>query len=258
MSGQRPGSGDATTGSHRTRTTQDRTTQETDAQPATTPSPEPSAPPFSAQTGNPSALTPGPAPAGSSPAGLNGSSPVVGAAGAAGIAVASASGVTVMANGHQGPGGGLPGSWSAPAAPPPVGGHGETLTASWVFPGEPASAALARRVTREIMLAWGAGDDTDVDDVVLVVDELVTNAVVHGCGPVTLLLRLECGVLAGEVSDCAQALPDLGSNGDEGDWGRESGRGLWLVSVLAADHGVRPEADGKTLWFTRVLNHRNE
>lgn len=124
---------------------------------------------------------------------------------------------------------------------------------SWVLPGAPAAVSRARLVTRETMLAWEAGDDTDVEDVVLIVDELVTNAVVHGCGPVTLVLRVEAGTLVGEVGDHAGALPDFTGHAGEGEWGRESGRGLWLVSMLAADHGVRRETAGKTLWFTRVL-----
>jgi anti-sigma regulatory factor (Ser/Thr protein kinase) len=124
---------------------------------------------------------------------------------------------------------------------------------SWVLPGAPAAVARARLVTRETMVAWGAGDDTDVEDVVLMVDELVTNAVVHGCGPVTLVLRVEAGTLVGEVGDHAGALPDFAGCAGEGEWGRESGRGLWLVAMLAADHGVRRETAGKTLWFTRAL-----
>lgn len=222
MSGQRPGSGNAPA-----------------ADPQTTPEPTPTPTPTPTSTTHPAPASP---PPGSGvPRGLNGMGAAAGSGGA----------VTAMANGSQSEG--PPSAWTAPVASPVVRNGGEAQPASWALPGEPASAARARRLTRETMPAWGAGDD-DVEDVVLMVDELVTNAVVHGRGPVTLLLRVEGGVLTGEVSDCASTLPDL-AGGGEGDWGRESGRGLWLVSMLATDHGVRPEAGGKTLWFTRLLKH---
>lgn len=126
-------------------------------------------------------------------------------------------------------------------------------TASWELPADAHSVGWARSLTREALVAWGVGDAADTQDVVLMVDELMTNAVVHGGGPIRLALRVEAGTLVGEVSDGSPVLPRSAGPFADGEWGRESGRGLWLVALLAADHGVRPEGTGKTMWFSRVL-----
>jgi anti-sigma regulatory factor (Ser/Thr protein kinase) len=117
-----------------------------------------------------------------------------------------------------------------------------------------AAAAQARVLTRETLHRWGVTDPADTDDVVLIVDELVTNAVMHGDGPVRLLLRLDGCRLVGEVGDESAGVPRVCESGMDA----ETGRGLWLVAALAAEFGVRPEAKGKTLWFTRPLAPGND
>jgi anti-sigma regulatory factor (Ser/Thr protein kinase) len=117
------------------------------------------------------------------------------------------------------------------------------------LPAEVRAAARARVLTRETLRRWGVTDPADTDDVVLIVDELVTNAVVHGDGPVRLLLRLSGWQLVGEVGDDSVGAPRVRESGMDA----ESGRGLSLVAALAAEFGVRREAAGKTLWFTRPL-----
>jgi anti-sigma regulatory factor (Ser/Thr protein kinase) len=126
--------------------------------------------------------------------------------------------------------------------------HG-TRVASWDLPAGVRAAAQARVLTRETLLDWGVTDPADTYDVVLIVDELVTNAVLHGHGPVRLLLRLDGSQLVGEVGDDSTGAPRVRESGMDA----ETGRGLWLVAALAAEFGVRPEAAGKTLWFTRPL-----
>jgi anti-sigma regulatory factor (Ser/Thr protein kinase) len=134
-----------------------------------------------------------------------------------------------------------------------LGTHGRadqgTRVASWTLPAEGQAAARARALTHETLLGWGVTDPTDTDEVVLIIDELVTNAVVHGHGPVRLLLRLNGAQLAGEVGDDGAGAPRAREPGADA----ETGRGLWLVAALAAEFGVRPERAGKTLWFTRAL-----
>jgi anti-sigma regulatory factor (Ser/Thr protein kinase) len=132
--------------------------------------------------------------------------------------------------------------------------HNGVRVASWDLPAEVRAAAQARVLTRETLLDWGVTDPSDTDEVVLMIDELVTNAVVHGHGPVRLLLRLDGAQLVGEVGDDSTGAPRVRESGLDA----EAGRGLWLVAALAAEFGVRPEIVGKTLWFTRPLAPRND
>lgn len=76
------------------------------------------------------------------------------------------------------------------------------------------------------------------DDVVLVVNELATNAVCHGGGcPVVRIVGGRDLVLV-EVTDDAAARPELRSNG----WG------LQLVATLGASWGVTERAGQKVVW----------
>lgn len=148
-----------------------------------------------------------------------------------------------------------------PAAAPAAAGTGEGgsgggAQAAWELRTGPRAAAQARRLTARTLRGWRVTEPGDVDDVVLMVGELVTNAVVHGAGPVRLALRLDGRRLLAEVRDAdpaLPALPALPAAAGAPDWA-EAGRGLLLVAALAAEHGARPERDGKTVWFTRLLN----
>ncbi|WP_158566961.1 ATP-binding protein [Actinomadura craniellae] len=125
--------------------------------------------------------------------------------------------------------------------------------AVWELAAEVRAAARARALTRRILREWRVAGAEDVDDVVLVVDELVTNAVTHGCGPVRLRLMVDGGVLVGEVGDGSPVGPRRSGTDPGGlDWA-EAGRGLLLVEALVAEYGVRVEGAGKTVWFSRAL-----
>lgn len=101
------------------------------------------------------------------------------------------------------------------------------------------------------MTDWGFG--ARLDDVLVCVSELATNALLHGVPPgrgYLVRLRLEAGgcALSVEVHDSgggvpAKRLPD-----------GESGRGLLLVDALADRWGVGERDPGKFVWcaFTKA------
>ncbi|GGT98166.1 anti-sigma regulatory factor (Ser/Thr protein kinase) [Actinomadura citrea] len=134
-------------------------------------------------------------------------------------------------------------------------GGGES--AAWDLAADTRAAARARALTRRSLRRWRVTGPDDVADVVLIVDELVTNAVVHGTGPVHLALRLEAtqagARLTGEVGDADPRAPGAPAGPPPVlDWS-EAGRGLLLVACLATEFGARPAPPGKTVWFTRDL-----
>ncbi|MBA9005678.1 ATP-binding protein [Thermomonospora cellulosilytica] len=121
--------------------------------------------------------------------------------------------------------------------------------ASWELGGEVTAAARARALVRRALLLWRVPDPADVEDAVLLVDELVTNAILHGTGEVRLRLRLDGRRLTAEVGDDSPRLPRPRRRPDDQvDWA-ENGRGLMLVAALADDHGARPNGHGKVVWF---------
>ncbi|WP_192809308.1 ATP-binding protein [Actinomadura montaniterrae] len=137
---------------------------------------------------------------------------------------------------------------------PSTGGHTAGPGASWELPAEPRTAARARALTARALDAWHVTDPGDVDDIVLIVDELVTNAVVHGTGPVRLGLHLDGARLVGEVGDADPCAPGPPRPAPPVlDWA-EAGRGLLLVTALATAFGARAHPAGKTVWFTRELH----
>jgi anti-sigma regulatory factor (Ser/Thr protein kinase) len=85
----------------------------------------------------------------------------------------------------------------------------------------------------------------DYDAVELVVTELLTNALLHGSGPIGVHAVNHGDCVRIEVSDsAAEDVPHRVTAGP----GSETGRGLLLVSVLAARWGVQPSDRGKTVW----------
>jgi anti-sigma regulatory factor (Ser/Thr protein kinase) len=110
----------------------------------------------------------------------------------------------------------------------------------------PESAEAARRLTRhQLQTRWLLGPQL-TDDAVLLVSELVGNAVKHtGADVFGLRIRRRRGWLRIEVRDPSRALPchlpvrefDV------------SGRGLWLVDRLADRWGVDLLPYGKCVWF---------
>ena len=111
------------------------------------------------------------------------------------------------------------------------------------LPAVGASAPQARRALRALL--HGTSYDDRADDAVLALSELVTNAVLHGREPLTVLLDRDGARLRVEVSDGSP----LGPSFSMLDPTAVTGRGLLLVSSCADRWGVEPTADGKRVWF---------
>ena len=99
---------------------------------------------------------------------------------------------------------------------------------------------------RAAVQAWAAdiGLGQIGDDVLLVVSELVTNAVRYVKPPVCVSVRADETTVTVGVSDAASDRPAMRTADDDA----ENGRGLLLMSLLSAEFGVRPEGTGKVVW----------
>ncbi|MCY7365566.1 MAG: ATP-binding protein [Frankiaceae bacterium] len=105
-----------------------------------------------------------------------------------------------------------------------------------------ASAAQARAAVAACSDRLGL--DELSDDVVLVVSEMVTNAVRHAVPPVRL--EIEAGEDAVVVAVCDGSPQSPVAR--EADLDAEGGRGMLLVDLLSDDHGVRAQPPGKAVW----------
>lgn len=109
---------------------------------------------------------------------------------------------------------------------------------------ERRSVPAAREFVRTAVGDWGLG--ARLDDVLLCVSELATNALLHGVPPGRgYLLRLWLsgdGLLRVEVHDSGDGQPCLREPDGE------SGRGLLLVAALADKWGVGERSPGKIVW----------
>jgi anti-sigma regulatory factor (Ser/Thr protein kinase) len=103
------------------------------------------------------------------------------------------------------------------------------------------SAALARQFTRSTLASWQSGDG-DVEDVVLVVSELVTNALLHGHGTPVVRLLAGGGHVRVEVCDDSPLLPVSHRVTPT------SGLGLRVVEQLSSAWGASRRGRGKVVW----------
>ncbi|MCA1710797.1 MAG: ATP-binding protein [Actinobacteria bacterium] len=84
------------------------------------------------------------------------------------------------------------------------------------------------------------------DDLKLVVTELVTNAIRYAEPPVELEIEADEDSVTVAVLDGTPGRPLVRRPPEDA----EGGRGLLLIDLIAAESGVRPQRDGKTIWAT--------
>lgn len=117
-------------------------------------------------------------------------------------------------------------------------------SSSWDLPRHPTAARQARDE-----LAASVGDLADdlVQVAQVLTSELVTNAIAHGEGPITLRVLRDSRSLTVQVEDRGSAVPVV----REHDLTALSGRGMQLVEAFATAWGTEsePTGRGKTVWF---------
>lgn len=101
----------------------------------------------------------------------------------------------------------------------------------------------ARRAVAECFARLGLADEQG-EDLLLVVSEMVTNAVRHGAPPVELEVVADEDTVRIAVTDSSPTAPQA----RVADPDAEGGRGMALVDVLCTEHGVRPQPPGKEVW----------
>lgn len=127
-------------------------------------------------------------------------------------------------------------------------GPGGTATeARTCLSSHPTSAGAARRFVRDVLHQWSAPaqEGAAEEPVLLCTDELVTNAIVHVCSEIEVVVRLDDDVVRVEVHDQSSRPPLRRFAPLEA----ETGRGLHLVEALSERWGVDARAGGKAVWF---------
>ncbi|MGV9269720.1 ATP-binding protein [Kitasatospora sp. NPDC003701] len=117
--------------------------------------------------------------------------------------------------------------------------------------GLPKPVARSRAFTQQALVDWAwltpeSGADPDVaDDVVLLVAELVANAMMHGGGPLELVLDASADRLRVEVSDGESVLPEPRLPHLPG---LPGGHGLFIIQRAADRWGAERHEQGKAVW----------
>jgi anti-sigma regulatory factor (Ser/Thr protein kinase) len=114
------------------------------------------------------------------------------------------------------------------------------------LPGDLIAPREARAVVRDLLQRWGFRDL--VDEATLVVSELVANAVEHTGSVCAVLVDRAEGSIRIEVRDDAPHTRGLATTPGRRPADAERGRGLMIVSALAADWGIDAGEQSKSVW----------
>jgi anti-sigma regulatory factor (Ser/Thr protein kinase) len=124
--------------------------------------------------------------------------------------------------------------------------------ATFAIPAAPESASLARKMTEAVLRAWACGVDCDMT--ILLVDEVFTNAVLHGVARASEAVHVTVELVASpqglhvEVHDPGHGDCDA-VTARPTDAHSESGRGLELVNALSTCWGSKETPEGKYVYF---------
>jgi len=129
--------------------------------------------------------------------------------------------------------------WSA-VEPPLI--DGPSWTTAWDVPPMPSDLPATRLQATNVMEEWDVHGEA-AEPTLLVLTELLTNAVEHARPPLRATLRLGLDFVRVEVCDAAPEPPRFHPQEAEG-----RGHGVQIVAALAQRHGWTPHANGKTVW----------
>ena len=161
------------------------------------------------------------------------------------VAVALATGVFglvvgLRARGRGWPRRGRPVRWDAVDLPPAV--DGPSWTTTWDTTPTPSELPAARRQATTALTGWDVRGEA-AEPTLLVLTELLTNAVEHAHPPLRATLRLGGDFVRVEVHDTAAEPPRSRPHEEEG-----RGHGVRIVAALAFRHGWTPDPHGKAVW----------
>ena len=118
--------------------------------------------------------------------------------------------------------------------------------------GDAAEIATARRFVANHGKAWGY--QRVLDDALIVVSELVTNAIVHARSACDLRVKDADHILRIEVIDGGHGSPELQQPSEQA----EHGRGLLLVSAICEAWGVDTLEDGRKMVWAELTGSDDE
>ncbi|EST37148.1 hypothetical protein N566_14585, partial [Streptomycetaceae bacterium MP113-05] len=117
------------------------------------------------------------------------------------------------------------------------------IRAGWSVWRLPDAVLHARRFTARTLRSWGLEEEADV--ALLVVSELVTNALLHTQGAARLDLMLSGDRLRIATTDSSPRAP---AKPVIVDWEATGGRGILLVEAVSVAWGSLPVSGGKQVW----------
>ena len=117
--------------------------------------------------------------------------------------------------------------------------------AGWSLDPTPAAPSAARRRAQTVLSSWDIHGE-HAEDVLLVISELVANAVDHARTWLTVTIKRDASSVLVAVSDGCDRQPQLQPH----DVQARRGRGLQLIDRLSVDWGTISTlpGPGKTVW----------
>jgi anti-sigma regulatory factor (Ser/Thr protein kinase) len=113
------------------------------------------------------------------------------------------------------------------------------------LPATESSVRVARKFAAGVLADWAIGGEA-AENAVLIVSELLTNAIVHGDPPIELRLHNAGDELTIDVDDGSSVMPRKLRPAPED----PHGRGVAIVSQLSRRWAARPHGPGKTVRCT--------